>query len=288
MKKRLLVILITFNNEGVIRNCLDSIAKQIYKNFKLLIIDNNSRDLTVQIIEKYLSLHPELKNKTQLLKNNQNTGFAKAVNVGLRKTINNKHIYNAVLLINPDTYFDIDLFNNGLDALFSKNEIGACCPNILNPDGKIWWAGTRLLTIQEIIMSRNYSISKHINQGKSNNHAKEGIFDVDLLTGCALFIKTQAVANLGLFDEKYFMYVEDIDYSLRLKKSDYRLCIFSNSNVYHAREGHNRNIVFDMRRDKIAITSIGRYLLHNYHISIFIIWLIKLPFILIFRLLTKL
>lgn len=286
MNKKLLVILITFNSERIIERCLGSIAKQVFGDFRLLIIDNNSIDETIKTIKNYLVSHRELKNKTELLRNHQNIGFAKAVNIGLKKSLRKKNHYKAVLLINPDTYFDQNLFKNGVETLFSEKNIGACCPKILYPDGKIWWIGTRLLSTKEIVLGLDYGISEHTNQGEEISTKRGGV-ESSLLTGCAVFIKVEAIKRVGLFNENYYMYVEDIDYSLRLRKLNYRLSIFTNSRVYHSKDKDTKISMHELRREKIAITSVGKYIFQNYPIYIFIIWFLKLPLVLGIRIIMK-
>lgn len=286
MRRKLLVILITFNNENYIEDCLNSIIKQTFGDFRLLIIDNHSNDKTIKVIKNYLSNNQKLKDKTDILKNSQNIGFARAVNIGLKKALREKNLYKTVLLINPDTYFDKYLFKNGIDALFLEKDIGACCPKILYPDGRIWWIGTRLLTPKEIVSGPYYGISKHIDQGKKKL-VKKGFLESNLLTGCAMFIKIEAIKKVGLFNEHYFMYVEDIDYSLRLLKAGYKLFLISREKVYHAQKRKKESVLLELRHYIIGLNSIGKYILKNYSLYIFIAWLIKLPHSLGFRYIKK-
>jgi hypothetical protein len=285
MNKKLLVILITFNSKKFIERCLDSIARQAFNDYTLLIIDNNSTDGAIKTIKNYFLSHHGLGNKTELLKNNQNIGFARAVNIGLKKALSRKgyYEYEAVLLINPDTYFDKYLFKNGIDTLFLEKDVGACSPTILYPDERIWWIGTNLLTPREIVLDMHQQgISKHIDQGKKKLF-KKGLFESELLTGCALFIKTEAIRKVGLFDENYFMYVEDIDYSLRLKKYGYKLCMFTNSKIYHIKDKNIKFSFLEIRREILTIISVGKYIFKEYPLYIFIAWLIKLPIVLGFK-----
>ncbi len=239
MKKNLLVILISFNNEKVIKKCLDSMVRQVFNDYSLLIIDNNSTDGTIKVIKNYFSHHQLLKSKTKILENNQNIGFARAVNIGLEKALRRNSHYEAVLLINPDTYFDKYLFKNGMDTLFLEKDIGACSPTIFYPDGKIWWIASRRLSTKEIVLELNYGISKRIKQ-EPDSLVNKNVFESCSLTGCALFIKTEAIKKVGPFDEDYFMYVEDVDYCLRLKKHNYKLCMFTNSKVYHVKDKNTK------------------------------------------------
>lgn len=285
MKRKFLVIIITFNSEKIIKKCLDSIARQSFNDHTLLIIDNNSTDGTIKTIKNYFLSHRGLGSKTEILENNQNIGFAKAVNIGLKKALR-QNFYEAVLLINPDAYFDKYLFKNGIDTLFLKKNIGACSPAILYPNGKIWWIASRRLSIKEIVLELNYGISKRIKQ-KLNSYINKNVFESDSLTGCALFIKTVAIRKVGLFDESYFMYVEDVDYCLRLKKYNYKLCMFINSKIYHTKDKNTNISIFEVRREIISIISTGKYISRNYPLYIFIAWLIKLPLVILFKSLKK-
>jgi len=286
MKKNLIVILITFNNEKVIKKCLDSMFKQTFNDFTLLIIDNDSTDGTIKTIKSYFLSRSELKNKTELLKNNQNIGFAKAVNIGFKKALWKKDYYKAVLLINSDTYFNKNLFKNGIEALFLKKDIGACSPTIFYPDGKIWWIASRHLSTKEIVFDLNYGISKRIKQ-ELDNPISKNVFESSLLTGCALFIKTEAIRKIGLFNESYFMYVEDVDYCLRLKKYNYKLCRFTKGKIYHARYTDTKNLFLEIRRDIISTISTGKYIFKSYPLYIFVAWLIKLPLVILLKTIKK-
>jgi|GEM_PF-3158237 len=285
MQKKVFVFIITYNIASSITHCLDSLSKQTFQNFELLIFDNNSSDDTVVVIENYLEKNKQLNIKTKIIKNKKNLGFAKAVNVGLKKALANNKFYSA-LLLNPDTHFTENLLANGVLTLEGDKEIGAALPKILYPDGKIWWMGTKILSDRELLFSSNYSIVEHLNKRKVIKFHKDQILAIDALTGCAVFFRLTAVKKIGLFDEKYFMYAEDIDYSNRLKKAGYKIALFTNSAVFHEVQDRKMNfkvVRSSLRKYRIYLTSVGIYLLDNRPSYIFFIWLFKLPFVLIFN-----
>lgn len=280
MEKKVFIIIITFNNHRVIINCLKSLDRQSYQHFEVLIIDNNSTDNTLLIIQDYLKKHQNLSKKIHLIKNKINSGFAKAVNIGLKVALNKKDIYTS-LLLNPDIYFTPDLLKNGISILEKNSDAGAVVPKILYSDNKIWWVGTRIFSDKELLQSSKYGIAEHINKGqiwKSNNFQ---ISNVEAITGCALFLRMNAVKKVGLFNEKYFMYAEDIDYSQRLKQKGYSLLMFSHSTVFHEVRDRKMNmqiVLSSLRKYKIYLTSVGIYLLIHKPRYFFFIWFLKLPY----------
>jgi hypothetical protein len=283
MNKKIQIILITYNIN--ITRCLDSISKQSYQNFDLLILDNDSRDSTIKIIKEYLDNHEELKKKTEIIANKSNLGFSKAVNIGFKRALRKSDIY-AVLLLNPDAYFTKDLFENAMKTFETYPEAGAVESKILYPDNRIWWMGTRVLSNWELLFSSKYSIVEHIDKGKLFKSNSKQITELDAITGCALFIKMSAVKKVGLLDERYFMYAEDIDYSMRLKKSGYKLYMFRNSTVFHEVKDSEMNfkvVQASKKKYKIYLKSVGLYLLDYKPPYIFIFWFLKLPFALTFN-----
>jgi hypothetical protein len=283
MNKKIQIILITYNID--ITRCLDSIAKQSYQNFELLILDNGSHDATVKTINEYLDTNEQLKKKTKIVENKANLGFSKAVNIGLKKALGKNDIYTA-LLLNPDAYFTEDLFENAIKVFEEHPDAGAIESKILYPDNRIWWMGTRILSNWELLFSSKYSIVEHINKGKVFNGNQKEITEIDAITGCALFIKLSAVKKVGLLNERYFMYAEDVDYSMRLKKNGYKLYMFRDSTVFHEVKDNemNLNVVQASRRKyTIYLKSMALYLLDYKPMYIFLFWFLKLPFALTFN-----
>jgi GT2 family glycosyltransferase len=280
MQKKLFIIIITYNNHLVITNCLESLNKQSYTDFEVLIIDNNSTDNTLLIIQDYLKKHPNLSKKFHVIKNKLNSGFAKAVNIGLRKALNKKIIYTS-LLLNPDIYFTDDLLKNGVSVLEKNPDAGAVVPKILYSDNRIWWIGTRIFSDKELLQSANYGIAEHIKKGRPWKLNNSQTNTVEAITGCALFLRMSAVKEIGMFNEKFFMYAEDIDYSQRLKQKGYKLLMFTHSTVFHDVKDRKINmqiVLSSLRKYKIYLTSVGIYLLIHKPFYFFVLWFLKLPY----------
>jgi GT2 family glycosyltransferase len=280
MQKKVFIIIITYNNHHVISNCLESLNQQSYQHFEALIIDNNSTDNTLAIIQDFLKKHISLSKKIHVVKNKINSGFAKAVNIGLNEALHKKNIY-ASLLLNPDVYFTKDLLKNGVKILENNLDAGAVVPKILYSDNRIWWVGTRIFSDKELLRSAKYGIAEHINKGQAWKSNTSQTYTVEAITGCALFLRMTAVKEVGLFNEKYFMYAEDIDYSQRLKQKGYKLLMFTHSTVFHEVRDRKMNmqvVLASLRKYKIYLTSVGIYLLIHKPFYFFVIWIFKLPY----------
>lgn len=284
--RKLLVIIVTFNSSASIIRCLESVKQQSLKNFEVHIIDNASSDNTIELIKRFLNTTPILNNNARLALNKENYGFAKAVNMAM-STVYKKTGNTDVLLLNPDTSFDYDFFQNGLKWLNKNKKLGACVPIIVYPNGTIWWIGTKLYNDLDLIFKFKYSIGEHILKGKKIPKNWNFQKNVDAITGCALFIKSKALDKVGLLNERYFMYAEDVDYSVRLRKHGFQLGLISNSKVTHYVDDNSKKVISSfakLKKYRIYLKSIGTYLLENKSFFIFLLWIAKLPFSLLFHL----
>lgn len=215
-KKKLTIIIITYNSQDHIESCLKSIENQKIPS-NIILIDNNSQDKTLEKIKNK-------KNNFNLIKNKLNLGFAQAVNQGIAYSKKNLNT-DLFLLLNPDTNLKKDCLNKIIKKIKSDSKIGLCSPVIKNPknneiifrQGQInWW---KMKTLHE------------------NNPNKK----MDYLTGCCLLIKKSVLDKLKGFDEKFFLYYEDADFCLRAKKNGLALEIAENATCFHQESQSSNN-----------------------------------------------
>ncbi len=286
---RILIVIITYNSYSIFKT-LDSLILQDNQNYQLLLIDNNSESGFKLKIWNYLRSHLQLKIKTEVIQNEVNVGFAKAVNIGIQKLLKDRSI-NYLFLLNPDTFFPPNLLSAGLNVFDTDKLIGACCPVILYPDKRIWWVGTKLLSNKEILKLDNFSISEHLLKNQHWYEENQPIQEVELLTGCAMFISKQAIIAVGDFNERYFMYVEDVDYSLRLKHKNFKLIKFETSKVFHnvgsKDKETDQGFFYTLKRRKYYLKSVFLYLLDNKPIHILVLWILKIPISLVWNFFRK-
>ena len=197
------LITILYNSEPSIRTFLNSLMSQDLDEWRLVVVDNASRDAALKMVKGVAD--PRI----TILPNETNTGFAKAANKGLRYAAQDGADF--MILINNDTSFGSSFLRHFLDA---RNTLGAevIAPRIMdtaNPT-EAWYAGGHF--------ERNWVLA--------NVHEKFDSVDitesrtVEYASGCCLGLTRRVLEKVGLFDESFFVYWEDADFCLRLAASE--------------------------------------------------------------------
>ena len=203
-KLELSIVVVNLNNKVLTLDCLRSIEKEAKDiSFEVLVVDNGSNDGSVELLnsvrqEKYW------KNRLRLILNDNNTGYARANNQGIKKSVG-----EYLLLLNNDTLVHKDTLQNLLE--FAKN----------TPDAGV--VGARLLNIDGSLQKSCYHFPTIKNAIKEYWFGHKGLFEkfapignepaaVDSVVGAAFLITPEARKKVGVHDERYFAYFEDIDY----------------------------------------------------------------------------
>ena len=199
--------------------------------------------------------------KLKLLQNSRNLGFTGANNIGINYAIKNQFEY--VMLLNNDTEIDKNFINPLLEAFQKYNKLGAVQPVIMNfyQNKKVWNAGG--------FLNKFFGYTSVIKKPKYINRK------IDWITGCCILIKTVVIKKVGLLDENFFAYYEDVDWSIRIKDLGYSLAVVKSSLIYHhgskaskneSSEGtlspfvhylNIRNHIFLLRKNKDIFNSFG-------------------------------
>lgn len=216
------IIIITYNSSRCIASCLDSIFQnQVNFPFNIILIDNDSKDKaeTKKIISVYQ------KNNIFILDNNENLGFAKAVNQGI-KYAKQRFNSNYFLLLNPDATLKDDCLAQ-LKKTASQNEaLGLLSAKIVNPQNSAVWFSHAYIDWLSFKTKHSPLPTAPFN----NNSALQ---KVSYLTGCCLLIKNTTIEKIGFFDERFFLYYEDADFSLRAQQAGFKIATDEKSVCYH-------------------------------------------------------
>jgi len=208
-KKQLSILIITYNSQDSIEGCLKSIQKQ---NFPadILIIDNASTDDTWKMVQSLKT--PD----TTLIRNEANRGFAKAVNQGM-KLSQKKLNPSSFLLLNPDTTLEEKCLKNLSAELSSDERLGLLSPIIKTQKNN-----------QVIFKKGQINWLKMNTSHNSSTEAKN-----DYLTGCCLMIKKAVLDKIDGLDERFFLYYEDADFSLRAQEAGFKIKTDSRATCFH-------------------------------------------------------
>lgn len=211
------VILVNWNGYSNTVSCIKSLLKSTYQNLKIIIVDNGSKNNEALKIEK---LFPN----TTVIKNKTNLGFSRANNQGINHALEKKADY--IFILNNDTIVDKNCINNLILFCYKNNFKGIISPKVLfYNSSKIWSLGGRHQPLT--------TIPRLIGQGKPSKAYKKAIIKPEFLTGSALFMHKTLFNKIGMFDEDYFAYHEDIDLSYRARKSGFDLICLTDSVIWH-------------------------------------------------------
>lgn len=204
------VVIVTYNNEDDISACLESVLAQDYPNYEIIVVDNASSDHTASIVRRYQNI--------KLFIQKSNIGYAAANNLGAKKSSGEYLVF-----LNPDTRVTSNWLSNLLIPLSNGFE-GLVTSKVINSNNNLLNA----CGLQVHFCGFGYC--------NHQNHLPKGIngtFLVTAVSGCS-FSTTRRIWNeLGGFDERFFLYLEDVDLSLRARDLGYSCLCIASSVLYH-------------------------------------------------------
>jgi GT2 family glycosyltransferase len=222
------ICVVNYKAGHVLEDCLKSIYQNTYSiQFEIMVVDNNSQDGTVEAVTNHFP-------KIHLIINEKNVGFSRANNQALRAS---KGKY--ILWLNPDTV----LLPNALDTLVefmtSCPEVGIVGPKVLNSDGTLQgqcrrglptpWAIFCYLSGLSKLFPKNKRFAQYLMTYRDENVSHE----VNAVSGSCLMVRREVMDQIGLLDEDYFMYGEDLDYCLRAKQAGWKVYYVPQAQVIH-------------------------------------------------------
>lgn len=222
---QLSIIILSHNTKDLLAQTLASIKPKL--THEIYVIDNASSDDSASFIKHH---YP----KINLIKLHKNMGFAAGNNFGLKKA---KGKY--LLLLNSDTQIVSSALEDSVAYLRKHAQVGILTPKLSLPDGAIDLACHRGFPTPSnsfyYFLGLESLFPNH--QTFSSYHQTWKDFDtthqVDAVSGAAMFIRRQVVEDVGLLDERFFMYAEDIDYCLRAKNRGWQVVYFPKAQIVH-------------------------------------------------------
>ncbi|OPG15564.1 hypothetical protein B2M26_10845 [Ferroacidibacillus organovorans] len=215
------IVIVNYNTKNLLLTCLESIHKHTKESHHIYIIDNGSTDGSVERLARMGRDHLDV------ISNPRNTGYAVACNQGIRAGQS-----PFILLLNSDVIVTRNWLTPLLDCMVTDSRIAVVGPKMVNQKGLITGAGI---------------------VGTFQNHAPRGFMEADgpgkyetvedcfSVCGAAYLIRRSLLDTLGLFDENYFFYFEETDYSLNARYQGYRVVYCPNSKIIHLTGQSNKN-----------------------------------------------
>lgn len=222
------IIIVNFNTGRFLEKCLNSILKSKILDYSLeiFVIDNNSTDNSEKVVSKFKGIN--------LIKNTENLGFAAANNIGIRKA---KGRY--ILLLNPDTEVESKTFSEMIKFMDENPKIGAATCKVLLPQGEIDWASHRGFPTPWDAFCYFLRFSKLFPKSKLFSGYHQTYKDlskpheIDSPSGAFYMVRKDVINKVGLLDEDYFMYGEDLDWSFRIKQAGFKIYYYPGTKILH-------------------------------------------------------
>lgn len=235
------IIILSWNRKDDTLECLESLAKSNIKGFDLevLVVDNKSTDGSQQALKKFIKSKTAVKNiKWRMIENGENLGFAEGNNVGMRDVL--KKGADFVVLLNDDAVADKNLVSDLITATKKYPKAGTFTPKIYfakdyefhrgrykkSELGRVIWSAGG-----DIDWTNIYGSNHGVDEVDKGQHGK--VCETDFATGCCVLFRREVLEKVGLFDKKYFAYLEDVDLSQRIKKAGWKVLYAPPAKVWH-------------------------------------------------------
>ena len=212
------IIIVNWDGKKHLKECLTSIFNQTYDNYEVIFVDNGSTDGSVEFVEKNYS-------QVKLIKLDENYGFAEGNNIGIKKAFKDEMV-KYIATVNNDTKTDRHWLKELIEVAESNDKIGSCASKMLK-----YYDHTVIDSAGFYIIKDGGAIDRGTGELDTGSFStKEEVFGA--CAGAALY-RRDMLNQIGLFDEEYFAYFEDVDLAWRYRLRGW-ICIYVPSAiVYH-------------------------------------------------------
>ena len=270
MKEPLVWILIlNYNKWQDTIECIASLRENNYNNYEILIVENGSTNDSFNILSEKL-------NDVEIVRIKENAGYTGGINYGLEVLLKRKSDY--VLLLNNDTLVGKDFLLLLVESMERNKNAAAACSTILTNHNRkeIWYASGKVIKWR--------GLAVHTDKGKTFDINKyPSIVKTEFITGCLMLLRTEYLPRIGLENDKIFLNLDDIEYSIRIRKKGYDLLYVPASIIYHKVLGEKENpykVYYTVRNRllliRIAFSGFYKIIAYLYFLSIIffklIIW----------------
>jgi len=225
---KLSVVIVNYNVKYFLEQCLHSVQNACNgMDVEIFVVDNDSVDGSVKMVrDKFPEVH--------LIENKENKGFSSANNQAIRKS---KGEY--ILLLNPDTIVEDDTLRKVVDFMDQHPDAGGLGVKMLDGKGKFLPESKRGLPYPSVAFFKVFGLSSLFPKSRlfSGYHLgyldKDKTHEVDVLAGAFMLLRKKVLDKIGLLDEEFFMYGEDIDLSYRITRGGYKNYYYPETRIIH-------------------------------------------------------
>lgn len=225
---KLSVIIVNYNVKYFLEQCLHSVRKAAEGiSTEVWVVDNNSVDHSLEMVQHRF---PEV----NIIANTENVGFSKANNQAIRKSSG-----DYILLLNPDTVVEEDTFSKVIHFMDAHPDAGGLGVKMIDGSGKFLPESKRGLPTYDVAFYKIFGLSSFFPKSRIFGRYHMGFLDenetnpVEILAGAFMLLRKSVLDKIGVLDEDFFMYGEDIDLSYRIIKAGYKNYYFPETRIIH-------------------------------------------------------
>jgi GT2 family glycosyltransferase len=270
------IIIVNWNTKEYLRKCLDSISQAISEiDAEIIVVDNASNDGSVDMAQLEFPC-------VKLIKNSKNLGFAMANNIGIASSVG-----SYLCLINSDVVVDRNCIKKLVQYLKENRNIGMAGPMIKNPDGTVQPSCYGYPTLwnmfsRAMALDRLFPHSKLFGGRRMTYWTHDAIQSVEVLSGCFWCVRREALDSVGMLDEIFFMYAEDIDWCKRFRDTGWDVVFYPGAEAIHFGGASSANapiqFYIEMHRADLQYWEKhhGKFKKYLYKINLYILHFIRL------------
>lgn len=230
------VIILSYNTRELLRSCLAKVFRSVLGRYtmEVIVCDNGSADGSIEMVKREFP-------KGIVINNRKNLGFAAGNNPGIQRS-NGRY----VVLLNSDTEVNPDTFSIMISYMDKHTDVGAATCKLILPDGSVdpachrgfptpWAAFTYIIGLEKLFPHTRLFGEYH--QGYKR---PDTVHEVDCISGAFFLVRQSVIDRVGLLDEEYYFYGEDMDWAFRIRKAGWNIVYNPNVSVLHKKKQSGR------------------------------------------------
>ncbi|MEK7785847.1 MAG: glycosyltransferase family 2 protein, partial [Chloroflexota bacterium] len=266
------MVVVNYNSGSLLAECVQAALPQVSE---ILVVDNASSDTSIEACARQFADEPRLR----ILHNETNLGFATACNIGFKSGTG-----EFVLFLNPDCRLAEGAVSELLRALQSDLAAGMVGGLLANPDGSEQGGGRRAVPTPWRSFVRAFGLSRLASRWPKlffdfhlhKQPLPDRPIEVEAISGACMLVKREAIEDVGLWDEGYFLHCEDLDWCMRFRQKGWKILFVPSARVTHALGacGHSRPVFVEWHKHKGMMRFYRKFFRHQYPGAL--MWLVML------------
>ena len=236
----LAIVIVSYNVRELLRRCLETVQASTAVTFSVAVVDNASADGTAEMVRDQFP-------QVQFIGNTDNVGYPAANNQGLRLLgVEGAHPPRYSLLLNPDTELPSDGLAEMVRYMDENPRVGVVGPKLVLPNGQLDMACRRAfpspaVSIYRMVgLSRLFPHSPRFGRYNMTFLDENELAEVDSVVGAFMMVRTAALRQVGLLDELFWMYGEDLDWAKRIKDAGWQVIYNPSVTVLHVKRASSK------------------------------------------------